>query len=456
MKGKIFFALLLGCLIGWTLFALSNPTISLRGIFPINNGWSGDGGTSYTGGGYPGRVNFDVGSGMILSDGTLSGAFWLGNVWWVSFSHGVAGSSTQIVCPTTIWTGATQPCPMSGYAWSQNAGWIAFSGAEIGGTSSGAYFNPNTGNIEWWGWSRSLGWIPMWTSITGSALPTAITEVDPLAGVPINFVSKIAIVGNIAGSRVFSVENNGKVNQDVGYSYKTINHANILNMIRRNIALMTRNIDDATLALATSPFDFIIRKWADYRIDSGWTMPSGKKSIIVIGGDIVMDQVDVNSEQWINRTIGLISLKDPVTGNGGNIVISDQVKRIYAYLYAEGSIFSWEKTSSVAPIIKYSNFGIWNIPQNQLYIRGLMASKNTIGGSQQTPPVCPALVVGCNQSNVYSYDWDYFRTYNPLNTTQSSLPSQRSSVAKIKDAVMVIEYDPAILTDPPPWFAESR
>lgn len=100
----------------------------------------------------------------------------------------------------------------------------------------------------------------MWTSITGSALPTAITEVDPLAGVPINFVSKIAIVGNIAGSRVFSVENNGKVNQDVGYSYKTINHANILNMIRRSIALMTRNIDDATLALATSPFDFIIRK----------------------------------------------------------------------------------------------------------------------------------------------------------------------------------------------------
>ncbi len=100
----------------------------------------------------------------------------------------------------------------------------------------------------------------MWTSISGALLPTTTTVVDPLAGVPINFVSKIAIVGNIAGSRVFSVENNGKVNQDVGYSYKTINHANILNMIRRNIALMTRNIDDATLALATSPFDFIIRK----------------------------------------------------------------------------------------------------------------------------------------------------------------------------------------------------
>ena len=80
MKGKIFVALLISLFSIGALVALSNPTISLRGIFPINNGWSGDGGTSYTGGGYPGRVNFDVGSGTILSDGTLSGAFWLGNV----------------------------------------------------------------------------------------------------------------------------------------------------------------------------------------------------------------------------------------------------------------------------------------------------------------------------------------------------------------------------------------
>jgi hypothetical protein len=85
-----------------------------------------------------------------------------------------------------------------------------------------------------------------------------------------------------------------------------------------------------------------------------------------------------------------------------------------------------------------------------------MASKNTIGGSQQIPPVCPALVIGCNQANVYSYDWDYFRTYNSADATQLSLPPQRSSVAKIKDAVMIIEYDPAILTDPPPGFRDAQ
>lgn len=126
----------------------------------------------------------------------------------------------------------------------------------------------------------------MWTSISGALLPTVATRPDPLAGVPINFVSKIAIVGNIAGSRVFSVENNGVVNQDVGYSYKAINHANILNMIRRNIALMTRNIDDSALAVIASPFNFVIVKNNDLRIELSSLTPyltAGKRSLIVIG-----------------------------------------------------------------------------------------------------------------------------------------------------------------------------
>ncbi len=455
MKGKIFVALLISFFSVGALVALTNSTLSLKGKFPLGNWWSGDGGTIFSGGGFPGAVDFNVGSGQILADGTLSGAFWLGNVSWATFSHGVAGYIPSIACPSDIWNNATQPCPMVGYAWSQNAGWIALSATDIG-TGSGVYFNPNTGNIEWWGWSRSLGWIPMWTSISGSLLPTTTTTVDPLAWVPINFVSKIAIVGNIAGSRVFSVANNGTTNQDVGYSYKTINHANILNMINRNIALMSRNIDDVTLDTASSPHQFIIRKWSDYRIESGWNVPLGKRSIIVIGGNIVIDQIDVNSLLWANPSIALIALKD-ASGNGWDIVISDKAKRIYAYLYAEGTIFSGEKASNVAPIVKYSNTGIWNIPQNQLYIRGFMASKNTIGGSQQKPtPICPALVIWCNQANVYSYDWDYFRTYDPLKTLQYSLPSERSGVARLQWAAMIIEYDPTILTDPPPWLRETR
>jgi hypothetical protein len=61
------------------------------------------------------------------------------------------------------------------------------------------------------------------------------------------------------------------VNQDVGYSYRTVNHPSILNMIRRNIALMSRNISDSDLADINSQHQFIIKKdGSDYTIDGGW------------------------------------------------------------------------------------------------------------------------------------------------------------------------------------------
>jgi hypothetical protein len=55
--------------------------------------------------------------------------------------------------------------------------------------------------------------------------------------------------------------------------------------------------------------------------------------------------------------------------------------------------------------------------------------------------------VGANTEN---YDWDYFRNYNKTDSTQSALPNERLDITKIKDAAMIIEYDPRILTDPPP------
>ncbi len=84
-------------------------------------------------------------------------------------------------------------------------------------------------------------------------------------------------------------------------------------MIRRNIALISRNIDVATLEDTASPHDFlIIQDGSDYHIDLGWNNATinGKRSIILIGGDIIIDQALVNSELWNNRALGLIALKD--------------------------------------------------------------------------------------------------------------------------------------------------
>lgn len=69
-------------------------------------------------------------------------------------------------------------------------------------------------------------------------------------------------------------------------------------------------------------------------------------------------------------------------------------------------------------------------------------------------PVCPALTPDCVTSgvgaNTQNYDWDYFRNYDKTDPTQSALPTERSSIPRVRDAVMIIEYDPRILTDPPP------
>lgn len=48
----------------------------------------------------------------------------------------------------------------------------------------------------------------------------------------------------------------------------------------------------------------------------------------------MIDQDYVNSLTWGQSPIGLIALKD-ASGNGGNIIISKNTKRIYAYMYAE-------------------------------------------------------------------------------------------------------------------------
>ncbi len=460
MKGKIVFFVFISFFIASTLLATNTIPFSLKWFFYLNNGWSWVAGVSPIWG-YPGRVDYGTGWWEIYPGGILSGSFWMWNVWWVTFSHGVFGSGAQINCPTDIWNDSTQPCPVSGSAWSENAGWIVFWSNEIG-TGSGAYFDPNTGNLAWYWWNKSLGWVPLWSWLTGSVVPDATSIADPLDGVPINFVSHIAIVGNIAWSRVFSVENNSIVNQDVWYSYKTVDHPKILNMLRRNIALMSRNISDADLADINSPYEFIIIKNnpsnPDFRINFNNFLPyviAWKRSIVVIWWDIVIDEVDVNTTNWSDKNVALIALKDDAW-NGGNIVIYDRVKRIYAYMYAEWTVYSWEKVDSTSPIVPYSDSWIWHIPKWQLYIRWLVASKNTIGWSQQKPtPVCPVLVSTCTTASSYAYDWDYFRTYNTGSVSQWALPVERSTVPKLQSATMIIEYDSQILVDPPPWFREQ-
>lgn len=71
------------------------------------------------------------------------------------------------------------------------------------------------------------------------------------------------------------------------------------------------------------------------------------ETIIVKGKDIIVDSDFNATSENKNSTSpknmkALIALKDQ-NGNGGNIYITKNVKKIYAYIIAEGSVFSGEK-----------------------------------------------------------------------------------------------------------------
>lgn len=148
-------------------------------------------------------------------------------------------------------------------------------------------------------------------------------------GISVHFVGKIAVIGNIAGTRIYELPN-----QNVGYVFSAANQSTIMNTIRKNIALMSRNISDATLANPISALSFLIKKDDDYLFDFSNDIPAGKRSVIVIGHDIIIDKTSgtLGSDDGTVRSI--IALKD-ANGSGGDIIISEKMKQIYALIYAE-------------------------------------------------------------------------------------------------------------------------
>ena len=118
--------------------------------------------------------------------------------------------SHSVVLGLSILTNTGKVCPVHGCAWSQNAGWIVLSGSMIeGATYTGVYYNPSTALIEGFGWSRALGWVPFYAKTDNQELGTdPLTETGiTMDGIRVNFVGKIAIIGNIAGTRIYELPN---------------------------------------------------------------------------------------------------------------------------------------------------------------------------------------------------------------------------------------------------------
>jgi hypothetical protein len=195
------------------------------------------------------------------------------------------------------------------------------------------------------------------------------------------------------------------------------------------------------------------------------TLPNKPKTLLIEGGDVyIKSNLQYSSNDSL---LGVIVLKDS-SGNGGNIFIDPSVTNAVGAFYAEGSLISvnaqtppkcGEDTSSDCD----GSLGFCDRSyelRNQLYWKGLIATQNTIGGSDSVPlgfpsavPAgCPALscttTAGCTSENARIYDLAYLRTFHPDSDGNPADGITSSSA-------FIIQYDSRIQNSPPPLFEFS-
>lgn len=161
---------------------------------------------------------------------------------------------------------------------------------------------------------------------------------------------------------------------------------------------------------------------------TGSTLSSNLLSVVTVGGNITITGNIINGG---DQPYALVALQDS-EGQGGEIHIHTGVTDIHATLVAERGILG-NGTSS------------W-----QLYILGSLISRNTLSGSLVSPLQCPYFISKseCDWPNAEKYDLWKLRLFppNPDFLSQSKSQAYRDN----SGSSLIIEYDPRIITNPPP------
>lgn len=114
---------------------------------------------------------------------------------------------------------------VNGYGWSDQAGWIDFSGVK--------FVNSNT-SFTGYAWNDGIGWINM----LGATLES----------VSQSLIGKVKVIGNIGGGSVFSTT------YEISATISDVKMNKIINEIRKNISLLTRNVSSAQLNISRDSY----------------------------------------------------------------------------------------------------------------------------------------------------------------------------------------------------------
>ena len=274
----------------------------------------------------------------------------------------------------------------------------------------------------------------------------------------------IEVIGAVrSSSGTFEKQSGANANQSIGDAVQNELKAGIT----RNTVWLTGNasvsgcssdvtINDLNSFISANPScahqdgTILFFEGADVTLNlNGGSLPSSVgKTLLVSGGDVHIKGNIAYSGG--SDALGMILFQNPSTGAGGNIYVYPNVTEIVGAWYAEGGIISVnsqgladEDQGSACDGSNGFCDRTYEL-RNQLHWKGIIATANTIGGSDANPVVCPGGVT-CSRDEARKYDLMYLRTYTP-----DSGGTAAASVTST--AALVVQYDSRIQNDPPPLF----
>jgi hypothetical protein len=185
-------------------------------------------------------------------------------------------------------------------------------------------------------------------------------------------------------------------------------------------------------------------------------LPTGKKTILIENGDLHI-QSNLAYPAGNTNSFGVIVLN-------GDIFVYPEVTNVVGAFYSEGSLVSVNASGKCGEDTSPSCGGSAGFCdrsyelRNQLYWKGIIATRNTIGGADSSPvkfpsgvdtscppPSCSTATPSCTSSEIARiYDLAYLRTFHPT--------SGGTQIYSSSDDALVVEYDSRIQSNPPPLF----
>jgi hypothetical protein len=276
------------------------------------------------------------------------------------------------------------------------------------------------------------------------------------------FNPSIEIIGSVRSESGTSSKQSGDaLNQSLG----DITQGEFKASINRNTAALIKDanvsacsaggeITNLTTFWSTNPScthseDSVLYLSGDTILNLSGNLPSGAKTILIENGDLYLKNNLAYTSSTSGDSFGVVVLN-------GNIFISPNVTNVAGAYYAEGSLISVNALGQYGEDLSVGCNGSAGFCDrsfelhNQLYWKGLVATQNTIGGSDKADSGdwCPSGITICgSRETARVYDFAYLRTFHPGSGGTQIYPGS--------DSALIVEYDSRVQSNPPPLFASG-